>query len=100
MTDIEPTSFGLLPNREVDARSLEEESFRELLEALSFEARFNPERKELSVRVLLHPDLLVPTDELGTSPPPSEPPVGANPLVQVRGPERHPLRQCPLSSPS
>ncbi len=34
------------------------QSFRELLEVLCFDACFDPQRKALSVRVVLHPDLL------------------------------------------
>lgn len=87
--------LDMLPLLEVDARMLEKQSFRQLLEALSFEARFDPVRKELAVRVVLHPDFLVPGEASAASPPLSEPLSSHDPSAQVRGPERHPLRQRP-----
>lgn len=92
--------LDLVPLLEVDARMLEKESFRQLLEALSFEARFDPGRKELAVRVVLHPELVVPGEASAASPPSSEPLFPRAPSAQVTGPERHPFCQRPLSSAS
>ncbi len=66
--DTATTLLDLLPCLQVSAELLREESFRELLEALHFDARFDPQRKALGIRVVLHPDLLTPPERPQTSP--------------------------------
>ncbi len=71
--------LDLLPCLQVGAELLREESFRELFEALHFDARFDPQRKALSVRVVLHPDLLTSPERPQASPLFSVPPGGVGP---------------------
>jgi len=66
--DTATSLLDLLPCLQVGAELLREQSFRELLEALHFGERFNPQPKALSVRVVLHPDLLTPPERPQASP--------------------------------
>ncbi len=66
----------LLPQLDVDAALLAEESFREMLAALDFRATYEPDRKELKMRAMVAPELL-----------------------PVTGTACRPLCQCPLSVP-
>jgi hypothetical protein len=56
----------LLPQLDVDAALLADESFREMLAALDFRATFEPARNELRVRATLAPEFL-PTSGDGAS---------------------------------
>src|SRR6266542_6182545 len=100
--DTATTLLDLLPCLQVSAELLREESFRELLEALHFDARFDPQRKALGIRVVLHPDLLTPPERPQTSPLLSVPPVGIGPgrsAVLSNGPFPRPAppnRTCVL----
>lgn len=51
-----------LPLLEVDWELLSDEDFRQLLQILNFEARYNADTKELHVSVTLIPELLFPDD--------------------------------------
>ena len=83
--DTATTLLDLLPCLQVSAELLREESFRELLEALHFDARFDPQRKALGIRVVLHPDLLTPPERPQTSPLLSVPPAGIEPATHGLG---------------
>jgi len=68
----------LLPQLDVDAAFLADESFREMLAALDFRATYEPDRNELKVRATLTPELL-PVNGDGMSSPLSVPPGGIEP---------------------
>jgi hypothetical protein len=63
----------LLPQLDVDAALLADESFREMLAALDFRATYEPGRNELKVRATIGPELL-PVSGDGMSSPLSVPP--------------------------
>jgi hypothetical protein len=68
----------LLPQLDVDAALLADESFREMLAALDFRATYEPDRNELKVRATLAPEL-PPVNGDGMSSPLSVPPGGIEP---------------------
>jgi hypothetical protein len=68
----------LLPQLDVDAALLADESFREMLAALDFRATYEPDRSELKVRATLALELL-PVSGDGMSSPLSVPPGGIEP---------------------
>jgi hypothetical protein len=74
----------LLPQLDVDAALLAEDSFRELLAALDFRATFEPARNELRVRATLVPELL-PENGDGMSSLSSVPPAGIEPATRGLG---------------
>jgi hypothetical protein len=98
----------LLPQLDVDAALLAEDSFRELLAALDFRATFEPARNELRVRATLVPELL-PENGDGMSSLSSVPPAGIEPatrglgirLRRSSGPHRepNPLVDAPSHAP-
>lgn len=51
-----------LPRLDVKVDTLAEEDFRQLLDALKFEARYDPGSKQLTIRILLVPELLLPPE--------------------------------------
>jgi site-specific DNA recombinase len=63
-----PTAEGVapllncLPLMDIDIEALEDEDFRLLLDALAFEARYQPEEKRLGVWVTLTPEILRPEE--------------------------------------
>jgi hypothetical protein len=63
----------LLPQLDVDAALLADESFREMLAALDFRATYESDRSELKVRATLAPELM-PVNGDGMSFPLSVPP--------------------------
>ena len=75
----------VLPLVDVDFERLEEAEFRAILEALNFEARYDPRRKELAVRVVLAPELLGPNDGHPRSPLSLVPPAGIEPAARGLG---------------
>lgn len=52
-------AVDMLPLIEVDWKHLHDDQFRDLLHTLKFEARYRPSTKELMVKVILLPELLV-----------------------------------------
>lgn len=59
--------ISALPLRRINWELLEEDDFRDLLEALNFEARYDPRTKELTVQVVLIPELLFPDEPANSS---------------------------------
>lgn len=51
-----------LPQLDVKEDTLGQEDFRQLLDALKFEARYDPGSKQLTIRILLVPELLLPPE--------------------------------------
>ena len=47
---------------DIDWRLLQDRQFRDLLQSLGFEARYDPEARFLKVRVVLVPELLLPPE--------------------------------------
>ena len=74
----------LLPQLDVDAALLADESFREMLAALDFRATYEPDRSELKVRATLALELL-PVSGDGMSSPLSVPPAGIEPATRGLG---------------
>jgi len=74
----------LLPQLDVDAALLADESFREMLAALDFRATYEPGRNELKVLATLAPELL-PVSGDGMSSHLSVPPAGH--VTHLRGPD-------------
>jgi hypothetical protein len=74
----------LLPQLDVDAALLADESFREMLAALDFRATYEPDRSELKARATLALELL-PVSGDGTSSPLSVPPAGIEPATRGLG---------------
>jgi hypothetical protein len=80
---------GRVPeDRGEDFELLEEAEFRALLEALNFEAPYDPQKKELAVKVVLAPELTGPNDGRSRSSLSLVPPGGVGPdlrrLVKLR----------------
>ena len=73
---------------EVDWELLSDEDFRQLLQILNFEARYNSDTKELHVSVTLIPELLFPDDPANRSSLLFVPPVGIEPTTFHSGGER------------
>ncbi len=92
----------LLPQLDVDAALLAEESFREMLAALDFRATYEPDRKELKMRATVAPEFLPVTGD-GMSSPLSVPIISAPNWTEVEkipaggracAPAQRPTRQA------
>ena len=71
--------LDVLPLLDVDFELLGDAEFRALLEALNFEARYDPRTKQLAVKVWLAPDLIGPNDGGSSSSLSLVPPAGLEP---------------------
>jgi hypothetical protein len=91
---------GALPLLDVDWELVSDQDFRDLLVALNFEARYEPTKRELTIRVTLVPELTHPDG--GRAPLLFVPPAGFEPAhlapeasalsPELRGPRRLTLR--------
>lgn len=77
--------LDVLPLVDVDFERLEDGEFKALLDALNFEARYDPRREELAVRVVLVPELVGPNDAHARSPLPQVRPYRALGRNQTKG---------------
>ncbi len=77
--------LDVLPLFDVDFERLEDAEFRALLDALNFEARYDPRSQELAVRVVLAPELVGPNDRQARSPLLLVPPAGIEPATRGLG---------------
>lgn len=66
--DLAAGILSALPLMEVDWEILSDDDFRDLLQTLNFEGRYDPKRKELHLKVVLLPELMPPEDASAMSP--------------------------------